>query len=137
VRPLTRYVGAETLLAGPRNTIVFEADMHLRDTVFKLFATNHGPDGQAARLGDLMCCLPQVQAPDGLGYRDVFRVLVLAFMDATNFDVRAMKKSCVHIAQPDGTIIPFEAFNLFYRGERRALLETRRREVEAAYGLES
>ena len=137
VRPLTRYVGAETLLAGPRNTIVFEADTHLRDTVFKLFATNHGPDDQAARLGDLMCCLPQVQAPDGLGYRDVFRVLVLAFMDATNFDVRAMKKSCVHIAQPDGTIIPFEAFNLFYRGERRALLETRRREVEAAYGLES
>lgn len=39
-------------------------------------------------------------------------------MDAHNLDLRALKKSCVHIAQPDGRLIPFEAFNLFYRGDR-------------------
>ena len=44
------------------------------------------------------------------------------------YDVRAMKKSCVHIAQPDGKLIPFESFNLFYRepAQRRRLAELRR-----------
>lgn len=121
--PLTRYVGAETLLAGDRSTIVFESDPALKAEVFKLFATHHGPEGQAASLASLMCCLPHVQAPAQLGYKDVFRVLIMAFMDATNFDVRAMKKSCVHIAQPDGRIIPFEAFNLFYRDDRVETLQ--------------
>ena len=36
-------------------------------------------------------------------------------MDAANLDLRALKKSCVHIVRPDGRLIPFEAFNLFYR----------------------
>ncbi|MPN54004.1 hypothetical protein SDC9_201673 [bioreactor metagenome] len=48
-------------------------------------------------------------------------------MDAANLDLRALKKSCVHFAQPDGRMIPFEAFNLFYRGERM----TTTREIQA------
>lgn len=131
VTPLTRYIGAETLLAGDRSTIVFESDATLKREVFKLFATNHGPEGQAECLASLMCCLPQVQAPAQLGYRDVFRVLIMAFMDAANFDVRAMKKSCVHLVQPDGRIIPFEAFNLFYRDGRTETLARLRAEVRA------
>jgi len=54
-------------------------------------------------------------------------------MDAVNFDVRAMKKSCVHIVQPDGRVIPFEAFNLLYR-DRTDVLEQRRAEFSAAHG---
>jgi hypothetical protein len=34
----------------------------------------------------------------------------------------------VHIVQPDGRIVPFEAFNLFYRDDRRVTLEERRAE---------
>jgi uncharacterized radical SAM superfamily Fe-S cluster-containing enzyme len=132
--PLTRYVGPEVLLAGPRNTIVFESDPVLKSEVFRLFATNLSPEGQASCLSSLLCCLPNVQAPEDIGYRHVFRVLIMAFMDAVNFDVRAMKKSCVHIVQPDGRVIPFESFNLFYRDGRTALLEERRREAEAAFG---
>jgi uncharacterized radical SAM superfamily Fe-S cluster-containing enzyme len=60
-------------------------------------------------------------------------VLIMAFMDATNFDVRAMKKSCVHIVQPDGRIIPFEAFNLLYR-DRSDVLVQRRAELTALHG---
>jgi len=60
-------------------------------------------------------------------------VLIMQFIDAWNFDVRAMKKSCVHIAQPDGRLIPFEAFNLFYRDGRQARLEELRREVRAPF----
>jgi uncharacterized radical SAM superfamily Fe-S cluster-containing enzyme len=134
VVPLTRFVDPEVLLAGPRNTLVFEYDPVLKGEVFKLFATNLSPEGQANCLSSLLCCLPNVKAPQDIGYRDVFRVLIMAFIDAVNFDVRAMKKSCVHIVQPDGRIIPFEAFNLLYRDDRSGVLAARRREVDALYG---
>jgi len=128
--PLTRFVTPETLVAKGRNTIVVERDDALRAHVFELFATNHSPESQACSLSDLLCCLPQVQAPADLGYRNVFRVLIMQFIDAYSFDLRAVKKSCVHIAQPDGTLIPFDTFNLFYRDGRRAQLEQLRAEVD-------
>lgn len=115
--PLTRHLGPEALLAGPRNTIVFERDPAMKDAVFKLFSTNHSPESQANCLSALLCCLPAISAPE-LAYENVFRVLIVQFMDAANLDLRALKKSCIHFAQPDGRMIPFEAFNLFYRGER-------------------
>jgi 7,8-dihydro-6-hydroxymethylpterin dimethyltransferase len=59
---------------------------------------------------------------------NVFRIVIMQFIDAWNFDVRAMKKSCVHIAQPDGRLIPFEAFNLLYREGKGERLEALRRE---------
>jgi len=117
VRPLTRYIGPDALLAGPHNTIVFERDPALKAQIFRLFSTDLSPAGQASCLSDLLCCLPRVDAPQ-LSYENVFRVLIVQFMDVHNLDLRALKKSCVHIAQPDGRLIPFEAFNLFYRGER-------------------
>jgi uncharacterized radical SAM superfamily Fe-S cluster-containing enzyme len=133
LQPLTRWLPADTLLAGPRSTIVFESDVQLKEQVFRLFSTNHSPESQANCLSSLLCCLPQVQAPPTLDYSNVFRVLIMAFMDATNFDVRAMKKSCVHIVQPDGRIIPFEAFNLLYR-DRTDVLAQRRAEFSASHG---
>lgn len=134
VVPLTRFIGPEALLAGDRNTIVFESDRNLKDHVFKLFSTSHSPESQASGLAALMCCLPLVQTPGRVTYDKVFRVLIMAFMDAVNFDVRAMKKSCVHIVQPDGRIIPFESYNLLYRDERQTVLQQRRREAEYSSG---
>jgi uncharacterized radical SAM superfamily Fe-S cluster-containing enzyme len=133
IQPLTRFISPEVLLAGERNTIVFEQDPVLKGEVFKLFATNLSPEAQAESLASLLCCLPNVQVPEGLGYANVFRVLIMAFMDAEAFDVRAMKKSCVHLVQPDGRIIPFESFNLLYRDDRRELLELRRAEVATMF----
>ncbi len=130
--PLTRFVKPETLVAKGRNTIVVERDEQLRAHVFELFATNHSPESQACSLADLLCCLPQVQAPSDLSYRNVFRVLIMQFIDAMSFDLRAVKKSCVHIAQPDGTIVPFDTFNLFYRDERRERLTRLRAAVDAS-----
>lgn len=66
-----------------------------------------------------MCCLPDIYAP-GLNYGNLFRIIVMRFIDAWDFDVRAIKKSCVHIVHPDlQRIIPFETMNLFYRGKER------------------
>jgi hypothetical protein len=132
LQPLTHLVSPETLLAGPRNTIVFERDPVLKEQVFRLFATNLGPASQAQQLKDLLCCLPHIDSAS-LTYQNVFRVLIMQFIDAWNFDVRAMKKSCVHIAQPDGRLIPFEAFNLLYRDGRQKRLEALRREVQLPF----
>lgn len=130
VLPLTRFISPETLVSKGRNTIVVERDEALRAHVFELFATNHSPDSQACSLADLLCCLPQVQVPADLGYRNVFRVLIMQFIDAHGFDLRAVKKSCVHIAQPDGRIIPFDTFNLFYRDDRAKQLAQLRAEID-------
>ncbi|HET7843199.1 MAG TPA: radical SAM protein [Xanthomonadales bacterium] len=135
VLPLTRFVSPGTLVAKGRNTIVVERDEELRAHVFELFATNHSPESQACSLSDLLCCLPQVQAPKELGYRNVFRVLIMQFIDAQSFDLRAVKKSCVHIAQPDGRMIPFDTFNIFYRDGRAARLAELRQEAARAAGL--
>ena len=126
--PLTRWFEPNDLIAGANNTIAFERDPVIKQRLFKLFATNLSPENQASCLSDLLCCLPQVVAEE-LSYKNVFRVLIVQFMDVHNLDIRALKKSCIHMARPDGTLIPFEAFNLFYRGERAAMTELIRQEI--------
>jgi len=55
----------------------------------------------------------------------------MQFIDAHSFDVRSVKKTCVHIAHPDGRIIPFDTYNLFYRDDlERTRLNPLRRERE-------
>jgi uncharacterized radical SAM superfamily Fe-S cluster-containing enzyme len=130
--PLTRMIDPKVLLQGESNTITFEHDPAIKRRVFELFSTNQSPEGQASKLSELLCCLPRVQAPTGLGYRDIFRVLIVQFMDALSLDIRALKKSCIHIAQPNGHLIPFESFNLFYRDEKARTLQILRNEVAAA-----
>ena len=117
VQPLTGLIDPEVLIEGGRNTIVYEQDPAIRDAIFKLFSTNHSPESGAATLRDLLCCLPRVQAPAGIGYDNVFRVLIMQFIDAAAFDVRSVKKSCVHIVHPDGRLIPFDTYNMFYRDD--------------------
>ena len=87
----------------------------MREGIFRLFATNHSPESGAGSLRDLLCCLPKLRAPAEFGYPNVFRVLIMQFIDAYAFDVRSVKKTCVHIVHPDGRLIPFDTYNLFYR----------------------
>jgi uncharacterized radical SAM superfamily Fe-S cluster-containing enzyme len=115
VVPLTGLVDAKVLIEGGRNTLVFEQDDAVRDGVFKLFSTSHSPASGAASLRDLLCCLPHVSVPADLGYANLFRVIIMQFIDAYSFDVRSVKKTCVHIVHPDGRLIPFDTYNLFYR----------------------
>ena len=116
--PLSGMIPPDVLINGAKNTIVYEQEKGLREHIFKLFATNHSPEGQARSLKELLCCLPKVLVPKNLGYKNLFRVLIVQFIDAEIFDVRSVKKSCIHIAHPDGKrIIPFDTFNMFYRDE--------------------
>ena len=46
---------------------------------------------------------------------DMFRITTTSFMDAYNFDIRQLMKSCVHFVLPSRHLIPFSAFNVLYR----------------------
>lgn len=46
---------------------------------------------------------------------NTFRVSVVSFIDAFNFDMKSMKKECVHIITPDLKRIPFSTYNLIHR----------------------
>jgi 7,8-dihydro-6-hydroxymethylpterin dimethyltransferase len=129
ITPLTGMIDPAILLEGERNTIVFEQDENIRQMIFKLFSLNHSPDSSALSLKDLLCCLPKVNLPGEIGYDNVFRVIIMQFQDAYNFDIRSVKKSCVHIAHPDGRIIPFDTYNLFYRNDLEQELKKIREEV--------
>ena len=58
---------------------------------------------------------PIVLIAEELSPADVFRITTTSFMDAYNFDIRQLMKSCVHHLLPSGHLIPFCAYNLLYR----------------------
>jgi uncharacterized radical SAM superfamily Fe-S cluster-containing enzyme len=120
--PLTRYINPVDLLDNSKNTIVYEQDEALHQKMFEIFSTGTSTDKASSKLQSLLCCLPFVNAPK-LNYDNLFRVIIMQFIDAHNFDVRAIKKSCVHIVNKDNKIIPFETMNLFYRDEKKEYLE--------------
>jgi uncharacterized radical SAM superfamily Fe-S cluster-containing enzyme len=134
VTPLTRFLDPKVLLAGEGNTIVYERNKPIRDHIFKAFSTAHSPVSGALALKHLLCCLPEIEVPGELGYNNLFRIIIMKFMDAWDLDVRSVKKTCVHIVHPDGRIIPFDTFNLFYRDQREERLRELRQE-RGFYGV--
>jgi len=112
--PVTRHLSREELLAGTGNTIAFERDPGLQERFLRVFSLDSCSEAGAERLHSLLCCLPRVQAPE-LSYQDVFRIVIMTFMDAHDFCLGAVKRSCVHFVEPDGRIYPFETYNLLHR----------------------
>jgi len=128
VQPLTRLIDPAVLLNSSRNTIVYEQDPDLHSYIMKMFSTGNSPLSASQTFNQLLCCLPNV-VTEGLSYDNLFRIIIMNFMDAYDFDVRAIKKSCVHIVDIDGKIIPFETMNLFYRDALKPKLEQLRNEI--------
>lgn len=129
VVPLTGAIGTDVLLKQSGNTISYEKVEPVKKRLFELFSTNHSPESSTLSLNQLLCCLPRVEVPKSFSYQNVFRVIIMQFMDAHSFDVRSVKRSCVHIMHPDGRIIPFDTFNLFYRDQREQLWRRAREPV--------
>jgi uncharacterized radical SAM superfamily Fe-S cluster-containing enzyme len=130
--PLTRYINPADLLDNSRNTIVYEQDAGLHEQMIKIFSTGISVDRVEENIKQLLCCLPKIEAP-GLGYENLFRIIIMRFIDAYDFDVRAIKKSCVHIIHKDGRIIPFETMNLFYRDDKEEYLKQLQKEREPLF----
>ncbi len=114
IHPLTRYFSPEDLLSASRNTINFETLPEIQAKMFELFSTANSPQDCTEKIAEIMCCLPKIEI-GSLNYSNLFRIIVKKFYDSWDFDVRGVKKSCVHIVHKDGRIIPFDTMNLFYR----------------------
>ena len=132
VFPMTRYIDPAHLLDKSKNTIVYEQDKVLHQQLINIFSTGISVDKVTENFNQLLCCLPHIQAP-GLTYNNLFRIIIMRFIDAYDFDVRAIKKSCVHIVHKDGRIIPFETMNLFYRDEKELRLKKLQEERKAVF----
>lgn len=117
VIPMTNLLNPEDLLNTTKNTIVYENDEDLKNHLITMFSTGISVDCAEDTFGELMCCLPRVKS-DNLHYDNLFRIIIMNFMDANDFDVRAVKKSCVHIVDKRYKIVPFETMNLFYRDNK-------------------
>ena len=115
VIPLTGLLNPAEFVQMAPNSVIYEQDEKLTKKIFELFSTSQSPLSSASTLKQLLCCLPMVTVPKNISYENVFRVMIIQFLDAYNFDVRSVKRSCIHIVHPDGRIIPFDTFNMFYR----------------------
>jgi uncharacterized radical SAM superfamily Fe-S cluster-containing enzyme len=115
VIPLTGLIDPATFVQLTPNTVLYEQTPDLKQKIFELFSTSHSPESSTTSLKQLLCCLPIVPVPNSLSYENIFRVMIVQFLDAYNFDVRSVKRACIHIIHPDGRLIPFDTYNLFYR----------------------
>ena len=118
ITPVTAIFSHDDLLAGLPNALTFEKYPDLQKRIFELFSLSTGPDTAIERIQALLCCLPGVPVPAGLTYDNVFRVTVVEFLDAHNFCLAGVKRSCVHFVTPEGKIIPFDTYTLLYRDGR-------------------
>lgn len=89
--PLTRYINPADLLNNEsKNTIVYEQDEGLKMQLIDIFSTGISVDKVQPKVNQLLCCLPEVCAPE-MEYENLFRIIIMNFMDAHDFDVRAVK----------------------------------------------
>lgn len=113
--PLTGLIDPEFLIQAGRATITYEKDPAVREHFLELFSTHHSITSQTDAMRGFLDRLggsPKQQP----GYEDIFRVLIVEFIDAHGFDLRSVRKTCVHIVHPDGDrVIPFDTYNLLYR----------------------
>jgi uncharacterized radical SAM superfamily Fe-S cluster-containing enzyme len=115
VVPVMSLVPREELIASLPNAITFEKQPVLLRKFMELFSLSSGAVNASERMAELLCCLPAVPMPAGISYENVFRVVIVQFMDRFNFCVGGVKRSCIHFVTPAGQIIPFDTYNLFYR----------------------
>ena len=115
VLPVTRLMSREDIVSAAPNTISFEKHPDIKARVFDLLSLSTVEENGEGRLASLFCCLPEVETPARLAYKDTFKVVILQFLDRFNFDLGTVKRSCIHFATPDGRMIPFDTYNSFYR----------------------
>lgn len=113
--PITGYLPRETLIEEMPNAVTFEKYPNLRQRVFDFFTLSNTPENTTHRLEALLCCLPQIEVPTDIGYDNLFRIAIVEFLDPHNFCLSRVKRSCVHFVTPEGKIVPFDTYNLFYR----------------------
>ena len=124
--PVTRHVQAKNYLSLFKNTLAF----YPRD-VFRKMAEELCSGAQVCNclqfLKELVPLAPlgvkAALADDRRAFQNdnFFRITVTSFLDRYNFDMKSMKKECVHVLTPDLRKIPFSTYNMLYRTGEAAL----------------
>ncbi len=115
--PITGMLPRDMLVDAAPNTVTFEKFPDLRRRIFDFFSLSSVSHNAGDRLEALLCCLPEIEVPDAIGYDNLFRIAIVEFLDPHNFCLSRVKRSCVHFVTPEGKIVPFDTYNLFYRDE--------------------
>jgi 7,8-dihydro-6-hydroxymethylpterin dimethyltransferase len=113
--PITGFFPQDMLVDALPNAITFEKYPELHKQILNFFSLATAECNNPEKLEALLCCLPQIPVPGGMGYVNLFRIAIVEFLDAHNFCIGRVKRSCVHFVTPNGQIIPFDTYNLFYR----------------------
>ncbi len=130
IAPVTGFLPREVLVDAIPNTVSFEKYPELKKRLFEFFSLESDPTNSASRLEALLCCLPEVPAPENVTYEDIFRVVIMEFLDPHNFCISRVKRSCIHFVTDDARVIPFDTYNLFYRDD--AARKRHRRSIVAS-----
>jgi uncharacterized radical SAM superfamily Fe-S cluster-containing enzyme len=117
IAPITSFFPKDMLVEALPNAITFEKYPELHKRVFEFFSLATVECNNPERLDALLCCLPEIPVPSGMGYENIFRIAIVEFLDPYNFCLGRVKRSCIHFVTPAGQIIPFDTYNLFYRDE--------------------
>ena len=110
--PVTRGKDLRQFLPYIRNTFHFRMEEFIRDA---------GSELSCCGLADLFRFVTPAFLLKSKTARvqyindNIFRMSVVSFVDAYNFDMKAMQKECVHVITPDHHKIPFSAYNLLHR----------------------
>jgi hypothetical protein len=118
IAPITSFFPRDTLVDALPNAITFEKYPDLHKQVFEFFSLATAECNNPEKLSALLCCLPDIPVPGSMGYENIFRIAIVEFLDAHNFCLGRVKRSCIHFVTPAGQIIPFDTYNLFYRDGR-------------------
>jgi 7,8-dihydro-6-hydroxymethylpterin dimethyltransferase len=120
--PLSKIIAPQVLLDVGGNTICYEQDPNLLRYVRQLFSVAGSPASTTVNMNRL-CCPPGGLPGEGgslpIAYDQIFRVVIMQFMDAHSLDLRSLKRACVNIVHPDGRLIPFDTYNILYRDATR------------------
>jgi len=109
--PVTRGIDLRRYLPYIRNTFAFRVEEFLEATTAASACC-----GLAARFSPSFPLKSQAERVQYIN-DTLFRLSVVSFIDAYNFDMKAMQKECVHVITPDLRKIPFSAYNLLHRSQ--------------------
>ncbi|MEI8351713.1 MAG: radical SAM protein, partial [bacterium] len=115
--PITRRFDVREHLPMITNTLAFDAD----DYLAKAVSGSALCDCMTRFLSVLRPFIPsgyeRLNESEKAGYfnRNLFRISVSSFVDPYNFDLRSMRRECVHVITRDLRRIPFSAYNMFHR----------------------
>lgn len=119
--PLMRNLDLKNYVPIIRNTFKFDPEEFLKDLTKNAFCSTDACCNYLGLLGEFKKIIPKSyflkSEKEKIEYvsENTFRISVTSFIDAYNFDMKSMKKECVHVITPDLKKIPFSSYNILHR----------------------